>query len=130
MNEKYLIGEEGVKSYEQNGDISGYEFGVRVPYYMGVPLSQINQFEVYMDGVRENPDNIRLIMKTAEEFKLAEIITVSGYHWEYGEKLRTVVLRDHKLPKGKHKLEVVVGIDVIYMPKGIGGSKAYLEFEI
>ncbi len=130
MNEKYMIAEEGVKFFERDGNTAAYEFGLRVPYYMGVPLSQINQFEVYIDGVRESSENIRLIMKTGEEFKLSEIITVSSYHWEYGEKLRTVVLRNRKIPKGIHKLEVIVGIDVIYMPKGMGGSKAYLEFEL
>lgn len=129
MNEKYMIGEEGVRFYKREDDTIAYEFGVRVPYYMGVPLSQINQFEVYIDGVLENPENIRIIMKTGEEFKLSEIITVSSYHWEYGEKLRVAILRYEEMPKGKHKLEVVVGIDVIYMPKGIGGSKAFLEFE-
>lgn len=130
MNEKYMIAEEGVRCYKRENNTVAYEFGVRVPYYMGVPLSQINQFEVYIDGVLENLENIRLIMKTGEEFKLSEIITVSSYHWEYGEKLRTVVLRDQEIREGRHNLEVVVGIDVIYMPKGIGGSKAYLEFEI
>ena len=130
MNEKYMIAEEGVRCYKRGDNTTAYEFGVRVPYYMGVPLSQINQFEVYIDGILENPENIRLIMKTGEEFRLSEIITVSSYHWEYGEKLRTVVLRNADMQRGKHKLEVIVGIDVIYMPKGIGGSKAYLEFEV
>lgn len=130
MNEKYLIAEEGVKTYRRDDDFIAYEFGLRVPYYMGVPLSQINKFDIYIDGILEDPENICLIMKTGEEFKLSEITTVSSYYWEYGEKLRTLVLRSDEISKGKHKLEIEVGIDVIYMPKGIGGSKAYMEFEI
>jgi len=129
MNERYMIGEEGVKCYKREDNTIAYEFGVRVPYYMGVPLSQINRFEVYIDGVQVNPENIRLIMKTGEEFKLSEIITVSSYFWEYGEKLRTVILCNEEMPKGKHRLEVAVGIEVIYMPKS-SYSKAYLDFEV
>ena len=130
MNERYLIGEEGVQVYEKDGNTAGYEFGLRVPYYMGVPLSQINIFKVCMDGKEVPSEDIRLLMETGEQFMLSEISTVDDYHWEYGDKLRTVVLCEDGLPKGKHRLEVEVGVDVIYMPKGIGGSKAYLDFEI
>jgi len=130
MNERYLIGEEGVRVFEKDGNAAGYEFGLRVPYYMGVPLSQINIFKVRMDGKDIPSEDIRLIMKTGEVFRLSEILTVADYHWEYGEKLRTVVLCEDGLPVGGHRLEIEVGVDVIYMPKGIGGSKAYLDFEV
>jgi len=129
MNEKYLIGKDGVKPYIKDGHIAGYEFEVKIPYYMGVPLSQISHFKVYMDGVQEEAENIRFIMKTSEEFKLSEILTVSSYFWEYGELLRTVVLRDGGLTKGEHKLEVAIGIAVFYFPKDTT-NKAYLNFSV
>lgn len=130
MNERYLIGEEGVRDYVKDGNVDGFEFSLRVPYYMGVPLSQINIFKVRLDNCDIPSGDVRLMMKTGEAFKLSEILTVADYHWEYGEKLRVVVLQEGGLPRGKHRLEVEVGVDVIYMPKGIGGSKAYLDFEV
>lgn len=129
MNEKYLIGQDGVKQYVQDGVIAGYEFGVKIPYYMGVPLSQIRDYDIYMDGVKVDSENIRLVMETGEEFKMSEILTVSSYFWEYGKLLRTVVLCDGGLPKGEHKLEVVIGIDVFYFPKDLV-NKCYLNFKI
>lgn len=129
MNEKYLIGEAGVKLYEKDGAVAGYEFGVKIPYYMGVPLSQIRDYYVYIDGIQEQPENIRIIMDTGEEFKLSEILTVSSYFWEYGKLLRTVVLRDGGLPRGDHKLEVVIGIDVFYFPKDLV-NKCYINFTV
>lgn len=129
MNEKYLIGKEGITPYLKDGNVAGYEFGIRIPYYMGVPLSQINHIIVYMDGVREDPENVRLIMKTGEEFKLSEIITVSSYFWEYGELLRVVVLKDDGLLSGEHRLDVAIGIEVFYFPKGTT-NRAYLNFTV
>ncbi len=130
MNEKYLIAEEGVRTFLKDGKAAGYEFRARVPYYFGVPFSQIKFIRVTMDGVEEDQENIRLFASTGEEFKLSEILTVSSYHWAFGEKLRMCVLKNNGLAKGQHKLELDVGIAVIYGgPKGFTGH-AYLDFAI
>ena len=129
MNEKYLIGEEGVKAHVKDNNAAGYEFGVRVPYYFGIPLSQISKFQVFMDGHEEDRKNVRLIMDDGEEFNLDEISTVTCYHWPYGKKLKVVVLKEGGLAKGNHKLEVDVGVAVIYSPRGFS-SKSYLDFNL
>ena len=130
MNERYLIGEEGVKAYEKDGIICGYEFGARIPYYRGVTLSQVAHVRVFMDGKEEPQGNIRLIVKSGEEFKLDEILTVSSYHWGYGEKMRVIVLKDGGLSGGKHRLEVDIKIAVIYGGEEGFNGKAYLDFEL
>lgn len=130
MNEKYLIAEEGVKAYVQDGKPAGYEFGARVPYYFSIPLSQIKYIRVTMDGVEEEQENIRICTDTGEVFKLGEISTVSLYHWEYGKKMRICVLREGGLAKGSHRLELEAAIAVIYGgPKGFTSS-AYLDFAV
>ena len=129
MNAKYMIDPSGVKQYVCDNTIKGYEFGVKIPYYMGVPLSQIDLYKVYMDGTEVDPEDIRLIMKTGEEFKMSEILTVGTYFWEYGESLRTVVLKEGGLPKGEHELKVEVRIAVFYFPKDTLNT-AILKFEI
>ena len=130
MNEKYLIAEEGVKTYVQDDKPAGYEFGARVPYYFSIPLSQIKHIHVTMDGAPEAPDNIRIIADTGEVFKLSEISTVSLYHWEYGKKLRICVLKEGGLVKGSHRLGLEAAIAVIYGgPRGFTSS-AYLDFTV
>ena len=129
MNEKYLIGEEGVKAYVKENVVAGYEFGVRVPYYFGIPLSQIANFQVCMDGQEEDRENVLLIMDDGEVFKLNEISTVSSYHWPYGKKMRVAVLKEGGLAKGSHKLELDVSIAVIYSPRGFT-SKSHLDFSL
>ena len=129
MNAKYMIAPTGVVPYEDDGEIKGYEFGVKVPYYMGVPLSQIDLYKVYMDGEEVNPEDIRIVMKTGEEFKMSELLTVGTYYWEYGEPLRTVVLKDGGLETGAHELKVEVRIAVFYFPKDTLNT-AVLKFEM
>lgn len=130
MNEKYLIAQEGVKLFIQDGEPAGYEFGARVPYYFSIPFSQIKHIRVTMDGTEEQQENIRIFAESGEMFKLSEIITVSDYHWEYGKKLRICVLREGGLAKGSHRLELDTAIAVIYGgPRGFG-SRAYLDFTI
>lgn len=130
MNEKYLIAEEGVKTYVKDGKPAGYEFGARVPYYFSIPFSQIKHIRVSMDGIEEDQANIRIFAESGEEFKLSEIITVSEYHWEYGKKLRICVLRDGGLAGGSHRLELDTAIAVIYGgPRGFASS-AYMDFNV
>ena len=130
MNEKYLIAEDGVKTYVKDGKVEGYELKARVPYYFGVPFSQIKFIRVTMDGVEEAQENIRIFASSGEEFKMSEIVSVSSYHWGYGEKLRICVLKNGGLAKGSHRLELDVGIAVIYGgPKGFT-SHAYLNFVV
>ena len=129
MNAKYMIDPAGVRAYVKDQRTAGYEFGVKIPYYMGVPLSQIDLYKVYMDGKEVDPEDIRLIMKTGEVFKMSEILTVGTYFWEYGESLRTVVLKDDGLEAGEHELRIEVRIAVYYFPKDTL-NVAVLKFEV
>ena len=128
MNERYLIGEEGVSLYYEEGRPVGYEFYGRVPYYNGCPLSQISCLKVYIDGEEEPAENISYVTDTGWEFTVPQMITVASYHWDYGKKGLIRVRRDGGLPAGKHRLEFQIGLAVIYSDSF--SSKVYLDFEI
>lgn len=128
MNERYSIGEEGITAYEIDGKTAGYKFYARHPYYFGIPLSQIKYIRVYMDGIEESQDDIRLIVD-GDEFKMNEIVSVASYHWPFGKKIIVAVCKDDDLAKGMHRLRVDIGITVIYIDEGFV-SNAYLDFEI
>ena len=57
------------------------------------------------------------------------LLTVGTYYWEYGEPLRTVVLKDGGLETGAHELKVEVRIAVFYFPKDTLNT-AVLKFEM
>ena len=129
MNDKYIIVNNECKNVTADGEITGYEFALRIPYYQGVPMSQIKYIKVGMDGEEVPQEDISVFAVSGEEFKLTEIITVSLYYWEYMEPLRVRVNKKGGLGKGRHKLDVNAAIDVIYAPTGFGTSVS-AEFDI
>lgn len=129
MNEKYIIADNKVWNVEKENGVAGYQFGIRIPYYCGVPYSQIDMIRIKMDGTEVAQEDMRIISKEGVEFKMSELVSVNTFYWEYGEKLQVFVNKAGGLDAGTHRLDVEVGIDVIYAPKGFG-SKSYAEFTI
>ena len=129
MNDKYIIVDNKCENTVADGKMIGYEFRIRIPYYQGVPLSQVNFIKVGIDGTEVPQEDISVFTLTGEELKLSEILTVSYYYWEYMEPMRVLVYKDGGLEKGKHRLDVSASIDVIYSPAGFA-TNAFCEFEI
>ena len=129
MNDKYIIASKDCRNVAEDGRTVGYELDIRIPYYQGVPLSQVKYIRVFMDGAEVPQEDIRVFSTTGEEFKLSEILTVSLFYWEYQTPMRVRVLREDGLGAGKHRVGVEAAIDVIYVPTGFGGS-AFQDFEI
>lgn len=129
MNDKYIIASKGCENIVEDGRTIGYEFQLRIPYYQGVPLSQVKHIKVRMDGKAVPQEDIRVFATSGEEFKLSEISTVSLFYWEYMTPLRVRVCQEGGLGKGTHSLDVDAAIDVIYAPDGFK-AEASQEFEI
>ena len=123
MNERYIIVEGSEKNVMLDNGVQCFEFRARIPYYEGVPLSQIAFVKIAV-----NVEDIRLVAKTDEVFTLEEATTALNFFWEYGEGLRMRVMKGG-LPKGSHRLDVEIGISVIYAKKGFG-TKSWSFFEI
>ena len=130
MNEKYIIAqEEGLKNFERDGKVAGFEFRLRIPYYQGAPFSQIEHLRAFIDGEEIPQEDLRICAETGEEFKMSEIVSVNTYYWEYGAKLRVLAMKDGGLAPGQHRLDVDVCIDVIYAP-GAFSSKCWAQFTV
>ncbi|MBO5998064.1 MAG: hypothetical protein J6P87_00070 [Lachnospiraceae bacterium] len=129
MNDKYIFASDGCENvYEDSGAV-GYEFRLRIPYYQGVPLSQVKYIRVWMDGEEVPAEDISVFAVTGEEFRLPQILTVTLFYWEYMEPLRVRVYKDGGLAAGRHTLRVKPSIDVIYAPDGFTADVSQ-EFEI
>ena len=129
MNDKYIFATDRCVNFETDGKTSGYEFRLRIPYYQGVPLSQVKYIKVWMDGEEVPAKDISVFAVSGEEFRLPEIITVTLFYWEYMEPLRVRVYKEGGLPAGRHTLRVKPSIDVIYAPDGFVADVSQ-EFEI
>lgn len=128
MNDKYIIVKDSEKNIIQEDGVQAFQFQIRIPYYEGVPFSQIDFIKVSIDGEEVEQKNLRIVAKTGEIFTLQEATTALNFFWEYGEGLRIRVMQGG-LPVGEHKLEVNVNIRVIYAPNGFG-TYCYDKFMI
>ncbi|WP_240421305.1 C-glycoside deglycosidase beta subunit domain-containing protein [Paenibacillus periandrae] len=127
MNEKYMICPEGFENINEDGKRVGFNLPVRIPYYLGISLSMIDDIQVKVDGEKIPRENLRFTTRAGYPFTLTEMETVTKYRWEYGEKAKVTALMDGGLAPGKHKIEVKVFLRIAYMPKG---SFAVAEVEI
>lgn len=128
MNDKYIIVKGSGKNIVQEDGVQAFQFRVRIPYYQGVPLSQIEFIKVKIDGEGIEQKDLRIVTKTGEIFTLQETATALNFFWEYGEGLRIRVMKGG-LPKGNHRLEVEACIRVIYASNGFG-TYSFQDFVI
>jgi hypothetical protein len=118
MNEKYLICEDGFENVVENGQVTGFNILIRIPYYRGIYLSLIDDIELKIDGELVPRANLRLTTSSGYAFTLSEMETVTRYRWEYGEKAKLTVVQDGGLKPGKHQVDIKVVLRISYMPKG------------
>ena len=70
--EKQVIQSVGFRNIKENGEITGFQFKIRLPYYRGVYLSQLMPGTLYVDGEKFEKDQIIWVLK-GEEYTLDEI---------------------------------------------------------
>ena len=64
--EKQVIQSVGFRNIkDEDGNVTGFQFKVRLPYYRGIFLSQIRPGTLYVDGEKIEKDEIDMDLKTA-----------------------------------------------------------------
>ncbi|MDL2288525.1 DUF6379 domain-containing protein [Oscillospiraceae bacterium OttesenSCG-928-F05] len=119
MNEKYVLCGDTAKNVTANGEITGFSFRVRIPYYRGVALSLIDDICVCIDGEDVPREALRFEVAAGGAFTLDEMLTVTDYRWEYGEKALLTVQKPGGLTPGEHTVTLRICLRISYMPKGL-----------
>lgn len=115
MFEKYMIVEDNLKNVVEEGKITGFQFGARLPYYRGVSLSMLEEIEVSIDSEVLPQDNVHINVHENEyNFKQRE--KELDDRWEMGEVATLFVQKEGGLDKGKHLLELKINIRIGYLP--------------
>ena len=79
--EKQVIQSVGFRNIkDENGNVTGFQFKVRLPYYRGIFLSQIRPGTLYIDGEKIEKDDIVWNIK-GEDFTNEEMRTDFQTHW-------------------------------------------------
>ena len=112
--ETYMIGEE-VTNLAADGDVTGFRIPIRIPYYRGVVLSLIEDFEVTVDGKRFPREAIRFSVRD-KTLTLDEVAWDGQTRWEFGEWAALDVLDSGGLEPGEHDVEIVGQFRISYLP--------------
>src|SRR5436190_6896591 len=101
MFEKYMIVENDAENIIENGKVTGFKFGARLPYYRGIALSLVEEIAVKVDGEEIPKESIKF---SAHEnvYTQKEMETEIDDRWNMGEVAHIIVQKEGGLSKGGH----------------------------
>lgn len=114
--EKQVIQSVGFRNIKnENGEISGFQFKVRLPYYRGIFLSQIRPGTLFIDGERIEKENITWIID-GEAYTNDEMRNNFQVHWAVTKPAVLKVKKAGGLAQGYHDLKYGFCFTSSYMP--------------
>lgn len=121
MYDKYMIVGEEFKNVEQNGKVTGFQVGARLPYYRGVVLSILGPTDLRVDGEHFEPEDVTVTVH-GNTYELAELQDQVEDRWEFGEVGILTVNKPGGLPPGQHEVELDQHLMITYvLPRGFHG---------
>ena len=106
---------DGFSLVERDGKPAGFQFGMKLQYYRGAPLSIILDLEVWLDGVKMPREALRAVNR-GDVFTLVEMETAVDNRWEFGRWGTVQVLSGAAPAPGPHRLGCTQTIRPSYMP--------------
>ena len=125
MFEKYLIMVHDFKNVIQNGQTTGFQVNIRINYYRGVYLSQVDTLKLIIDGeefpvdkmtfsVPEHGPNIPSNRRT---YTFAELAKATTARWFFGDYATLTVSKPGGLKPGLHTVQLGLFIRNSYRPR-------------
>ena len=115
MFDKHMICQEGFSNVIEGGEVTGFRFLARLPYYRGLGLSMIEDIAISVNGEAVERSDIRFSVR-GRSWSLDELETVYDDRWNFGEKAELIVLRPGGLAAGKHRLKLAEKLRISYLP--------------
>lgn len=113
--DRQVIQSVGFRNIVENGEVTGFQFKVRLPYYRGVYLSQIRPGTVIIDGEHISKENILWNIK-GEDFTWEEMKRDFKTHWSVTTPAVIKVKKSGGLEQGFHDLTYGFCFTSSYMP--------------
>lgn len=124
-----VIPDGSLRNEYRDGRIEGYAFDVRLSYYRGHYLSDIDELEVTVDGKRVEDERVSFCLN-GKEFTIAE---VKEAYTEFWRLLDPAVIRVHQaggLAKGSHHIALKLMLRVPYLPlPGADNDHTYMPLD-
>lgn len=115
MFDNKMICTDGFANVVENGEVVGFAFLARLPYYRGLGLSMVEDIGVTVDGVPVARDAIRFSVR-GRSWTLDAMETEYGDRWNFGEKARITVAHPGGLSAGSHRIELAERLRISYLP--------------
>lgn len=123
MYDKYLIVGEEFKNVIDGGKVTGFQFGLRLPYYRGVVCSLVGKTELTVDGEAVDYDKMHVTIG-GRTIPMPELENEPEHKWEFGEVGIVKVEKPGGLKPGQHQLAIRQHMKISYVPGGFWGSDA------
>ena len=115
MYEKYMIVEKDVENIVENGKVTGFRFGARLPYYRGIALSLVEDMSVGIDGEEVPRDDIKFSVH-GNTYSLKDMETEIVDRWNMGEVAHIIIPKEGGLKKGEHTIKMMLNMRIAYLP--------------
>ena len=113
--EREVIQSVGFRNTKENGEVTGFQFKVRLPYYRGVFLSQLRPGTLYVDGERFEKEDIVWNIG-GEDFSCEDMKEDFKTHWAVTAPAVLKVKKPGGLAQGYHTLRYGFCFTSSYMP--------------
>jgi hypothetical protein len=121
MYDKYLIVGEAFKNVEENGQATGFQVGIRLPYYRGVVLSLVGEMQITVDGEKFSAEQMTVTLN-GKTYPLTQLKNEPVDKWEFGDIGIVNVTKPGGLNAGEHKIELRQHMKISYVPGGFWGE--------
>ena len=113
--EREVIQSVGFRNTVVNGEVTGFQFKVRLPYYRGIFLSQLRPGTLFIDGERIEKEDIIWNIK-GEDFTVEQMKSDYQTHWDVTCPAVLKVKKPGGLKQGYHDLKYGFCFTSSYMP--------------
>lgn len=110
-----VICDDSLKNEYVNGKKMGYSFDVRLSYYRGHFLSDIEELEVTVDGEKVPEENVTFCLN-GKEFSVWEVKEAYTEFWTLLTPATIMAHQPGGLADGKHHVELKLMLRVPYLP--------------
>lgn len=116
--EREVIQSVGFRNTVENGEVTGFQFKIRLPYYRGIFLSQIRPGTLFVDGETFTKDQITWNFG-GEEYTVDEMAVDFKTHWTPTVTAVLKVKKPGGLAQGYHDLKYGFCFTSSYMPPAL-----------
>jgi hypothetical protein len=130
MLERELIQNQGVRNVTAEGEVTGFQFRLRMPNYRGVWGSLIDGVDVSVDGIRFDREHPRWTLQ-GRDYSIQELRrTAAEVRWQLDELATITVQHPGGLAIGVHDLAVDIAIHAPYIPAEFQPSLFHSERKV